>query len=69
MSKRRMSKLRIGIIRAGAFGRRLVAAIANETLCEVAANAGPAAEAAAFAAFPACELPARIPAAGVLRKH
>lgn len=50
MSKRPTSRLRIGVIGAGAFGRRHIATIGNEPLCEVAAIADPTPEAAAFAA-------------------
>jgi predicted dehydrogenase len=45
-----VSRLRVGIIGAGAFGRRHVATIGREPLCEVAAIADPSAAAAAFGA-------------------
>ena len=45
-----LPRLRIGIIGAGAFGRRHAETIGREPLCEVAAIADPTAEAAAFGA-------------------
>jgi predicted dehydrogenase len=44
-----MSRLRIGIIGAGAFGQRHIATASREPLCEVAAIADPAASAEAVA--------------------
>jgi predicted dehydrogenase len=49
MSKFPANRLRIGVIGAGAFGRRHIETIGREPLCEVAAIADPTPEAAAFA--------------------